>query len=57
VDIASLTGTVSATSVTFTMNLGDRTVKFDGALSSPTRMVGQVSGPTMPLQSLTLDRQ
>ena len=56
-DIVSLTGTASAASVTFTMNLGDRTVKFEGALTTPTRMVGQVSGPTMPAQSLTLDRQ
>lgn len=56
-DIASLTGAASATSITFTMNLGDRTVKFEGTLTSPTRMVGQVSGPTMPAQSLTLDRQ
>jgi hypothetical protein len=39
------------------MNLGDRTVKFEGALTTPTRMVGQVSGPTMPAQSLTIDRQ
>jgi len=56
-DIVSLTGTVSTASITFTMNLGDRTVKFEGALTSPTRMVGQVSGPTMPAQSLTIDRQ
>ena len=56
-DIASVTGTVSATSITFIMNLGDRTVKFEGALTSPTQMVGQVSGPTMPPQSLTLGRQ
>jgi len=34
-----------------------RTVKFDGALTSPTTMVGQVSGPTMPAQSLTLVKQ
>jgi hypothetical protein len=56
-DIASLTGTASTTSVTFTMNLGDRTVTFDGALTSPTQMVGQVSSPTMAPQSLTLGRQ
>ena len=56
-DIASLTGTVSSGSVTFTMNLGDRTVTFEGALTSPTQMVGQVSGPTMPAQSLTLVKQ
>ena len=56
-DMVSLTGTASAASVTFTMNLGDRTVKFEGALASPTRMVGQVSGPTMAPQSLTLERQ
>lgn len=56
-DIVSLTGTASAASVTFTMNLGDRTVTFEGALTTPTRMVGQVSGPTMPAQSLTIDRQ
>ena len=55
-DIATLTGTASATSITFTMNLGDRTVKFDGALTSPTQLVGQVSGPTMPPQSVTLDK-
>ena len=55
-DIASLTGTASAASVTFTMNLGDRTVTFEGALASPTKLVGQVSGPTMPPQSLTLDK-
>lgn len=55
-DAVSLTGTVSTTSVTFTMNLGDRTVTFDGALTSPTRMVGQISGPTMPPQSLTIDK-
>jgi hypothetical protein len=55
-DISSLTGTASATSVTFTMTLGDRTVKFEGALTSPTRLVGQVSGPTMTPQSLTLDK-
>jgi len=35
----------------------NRTVKFDGALTSPTTMVGQVSGPTMPAQSLTLVKQ
>jgi len=57
VDIVSLTGTASASSITFTMNLGNRTVKFDGALTSPTTMVGQVSGPTMPAQSLTLVKQ
>jgi hypothetical protein len=56
-NIASLTGTASTTSVTFTMNLGDRTVKFEGALTTPTKMVGQVSGPTMAPQSLTLERQ
>jgi hypothetical protein len=56
-DIVSLTGTASSTAVTFTMNLGDRTVKFEGALVSPTRMSGQVSSATMPAQSLTLDRQ
>ena len=56
-NIASLTGTASAASVTFTMNLGDRTVTFEGALTSPTQMVGQVSGPTMAPQSLTLVRQ
>jgi hypothetical protein len=56
-NIVSLTGTASAASITFTMNLGDRTVKFEGALASPTKMVGQVSGPTMSTQSLTLDRQ
>jgi hypothetical protein len=56
-DMASLAGTASAASVTFTMNLGDRTVKFEGALTTPTRMVGQVSGPSMPVQSLTIDRQ
>jgi len=56
-NIVSLTGTASASTITFTMNLGDRTVKFEGALASPTRMVGQVSGATMPPQSLTLDRQ
>jgi hypothetical protein len=38
------------------MNFGDRTVKFEGALTSPTRLVGQVSGPTMPPQSITLDK-
>jgi hypothetical protein len=57
VDIVSLTGTASASTITFTMSLGNRTVKFDGALVSPTRMVGQVSGPTMPAQSLTIDKQ
>jgi hypothetical protein len=56
-DIVSLTGSASATSVSFIMNLGDRTVKFEGALTTPTRMVGQVSGPMMPTQSLTIDRQ
>jgi hypothetical protein len=55
-DAASLTGTVSASSVTFAINLGDRTVTFVGALTTPTRMVGQISGPTMPAQSLTLDK-
>jgi hypothetical protein len=39
------------------MNLGDRTVTFEGTLASPTKMVGQVSGATMPAQSLTLERQ
>ena len=43
--------------MTDTFKLGDRTVKFEGALTTPTRLVGQVSGPTMPAQSLTLDRQ
>jgi hypothetical protein len=56
-DIVSLSGTVSGTSVTFTMNLGTRTVTFVGALTSPKQMVGQVSGATMPAQSLTLDKQ
>jgi len=57
VDLVSLTGTASASTITFTMDLGNGTVKFDGALVSPTRMVGQVSGATMPAQSLTLDKQ
>jgi len=56
-DIVSLTGTVSTSAITFTMNLGTRTVKFEGALTSATRMVGQVSSATMPPQSLTLDKQ
>ena len=55
-DAVSLTGTVSTTSVTFTLNLGDRTLTFQGALTSPTRMVGQISGATMPPQTLTLDK-
>ena len=55
-DAVSLTGTVSAASITFTMNLGDRTVTFEGALTTPTRIVGQISGPTIPPQSVTLDK-
>jgi hypothetical protein len=56
-DIASLSGTVSGTSVSFTMNLGGKTVSFVGALTSPTEMVGQANGGTMPAQSLTLGKQ
>ena len=56
-NIASLTGSASTTTVTFTMNLGDRSVTFEGALTTPTKMVGQVSGGTMAPQSLTLERQ
>jgi hypothetical protein len=56
-DIASLSGGVSGTAVSFTMDLGGKTVTFVGALTSPTSMVGQVSGTTMPAQSLSLDKQ
>jgi hypothetical protein len=56
-DIASLSGGVSGTSVSFTMDLGGKTVSFVGVLTSPTEMVGKVSGTSMPAQTLSLGKQ
>jgi uncharacterized repeat protein (TIGR02543 family) len=54
-DITAVSGTVTGSSVTFTMTAGTAgTVTFTGTVTSPTQMRGEVSSATMPKQNLTM---
>lgn len=56
-DMTALSGTVTGSSVTFTMTAGSAgTVTFTGTVTSSTQMRGEVSSATMPKQNLTLGK-